>query len=1205
MTTVLFAALLLLAGQQGPQTTGSTPTFDAPPTLTNAPVVLPPAPEVKNVDEPTPPPTSDDLQATPVVTELRLTLSTPNEGELERLEGYLKDILLRPANAATVDAVVNRLDRLQRYRKPICRTEHIDAGRAVMACSLRRTRVVRQVLVETRDVLSLDGVNTGLPLAILENDLKKRVLLRSGEPLDDESAGRSRVARQRTRIEDFLEREGYYGAQVRIDTLAVDGDSGDNDVDVVIRVLGGSFVKVRRVNITSFGPLSQQRLTDGFGKMCLTGEGLLDGVFIGNLTSCFNKRRLQATIDHYTQDLHDKGYPEARLRVTPTFVDPRSRKPGVDASCLHGLETVKILSEEKLPLPPLCVDLDVEVIAGNHVVTRFHLEDANQPIVDDPSFLEGTANFFRETFLEPLGRVWQTTFDNPVETANDTTVIKDTLQGRLTFNEAGSVDEAEAKLSLERVEAYMAERGYPAPQIELVFQQYDSGDVAVDYTIRPGDPVPVVDVRIIGNSSIPEEEIFDEVELAARPRSFTSSGFLGKTALDDDVLRLRSFFGSRGYPEAEVRVHATRDEMGKVHVVFIVDQGERFLIDRVLFAGGDPAMAKDVLAVLAHCQHAVAQLEERKPQEGTDCKDNPLLPDEMDADARRVEAVYAGHGYPPVESAVELGFGEHGALVRVSVFPLGATGEARSQPKPKNVRRLRMGEVFVEGNIETRREVLLREMGIDDLAPGSKLDPQKISLGVSRLRRTGLYSRVDLELLTATETGVAVVGAPDEDIAGETAHVRVSVEERPSTTIDVSVGFSTQQLFSLRLEGRNKNLFGTMFDGSASMDLGLFIGRFSQVRTQIRWPRLLGTDLSLSFTPIAVSYKDDPAGIFLPAPSTPAGQKVALSWERPDSRRRLFSLGSSVALDWRATNINPLIDDKLTIGAAIEGRGDWLDINGPYYAPLSPEAFSSVDGLVNLLSTTDPVPVIALTPRIAYSNVDNPFDPKAGGAAEVFVRTVPFALAPYLVLGTQARGYFSILDDKVTFAGGVRLRWGFVGEARGKNGERLCPTDEPCEWALMQNDLLRLGGERTVRGVGENAIGITPAQIFDQSLKPNLVGGQAQTGIRPGLFGAVANFEVRFSLIPQLFVGELKPAIFTDIGVSTDDLNFAADDQAALAEGKTAAFLVDRRYAVSVGAGLRYVLPVGPLAIDVAYSPFDEATGNVPVRVYVLLGYIF
>ena len=40
-------------------------------------------------------------------------------------------------------------------------------------------------------------------------------------------------------------------------------------------------------------------------------------------------------------------------------------------------------------------------------------------------------------------------------------------------------------------------------------------------------------------------------------------------------------------------------------------------------------------------------------------------------------------------------------------------------------------------------------------------------------------------------------------------------------------------------------------------------------------------------------------------------------------------------------------------------------------------------------------------------------------------------------------------------------------------------------------------------------------------------------------------------MIPHLFIGELKPAVFTDLGVSTDDLNFRTP---AIAEGRMEAF---------------------------------------------------
>jgi outer membrane protein assembly factor BamA len=1115
------------------------------------------------------------------IASLRVTLASPQRGELERLEGYLRDVLGEPASPAIVADVSRRLDLLGRYTAPMCRLDRAVGGGddVTLSCAVRRARVVRAVRVETHDVVTVGGAAMGLPLALLESDLKKRVFLRAGEPIDDEDAlGRGRIGRQRARIEDFLEREGYYGAQVTIGIVRVDDGP---DVDVVVRVRGGSFVRVRRVDVAAFGPISQRELTESYSRMCLTGEGLLDGVFVGNLTSCFNRRRLQATTDKFLTTLRKGGHPEARIRVTPTFVDPLAPPlGGVDDDCTLSRADLHDLTVRKLPVPPRCVDLRVEVLAGPEIVTRFHADDGNGLIVDPP-LVAGSVRWLRETFVEPSSRLLQLTLGTPPATATDSTLVEEDLRRRLTFTEAASTDEEEARLGLDNVREYLASRGYAAAQPSLTYRRYDDGNVAVDYDLHPGELTPVDRVRVLGATTFSSKKILDGAELASLPRTFTTPGFVTAADIDADVKRLVTWFGKQGFPEANVAAHATRDGDGNVEVVFVVDEGPRFLVDRVVLAGGDDALTPEVLGAIAHCRGAPGSSPLQPPTQGTACRGTPLRPDEFDPDARRVEAVYAAHGYPPVQSIVELGFDDAGKpLVRVSVVPAAATSAEREEPQSGNVKPLRLGEIFVEGNLDTDRDVLLREMGLDQARPGDRLDPTKIAAGVSRLRRTGLYSRVDLEFL----------GVQDND---DTAHVRVTVEERPSATVDLSMGFSTQQLFSLRLEGRQKNLLGSMFDASAAADMGLFIGRASSVRTQLRWPRVLGTDLSLSFTPLALSYTDEPAGLVKTVPSTNAGQQVGAAWSLPDPRRRLFSTGTSLALDWRASGVHPLVDDKLTIGAALEARSDWLQVQGEYLAPLSAEAFRKLDGLLDVIDLVEPTPVVSLTPRIAYSNIDNPFDPHTGAGAELFVRTAPFALAPYAVLGAQARGYTSALDDRLTLAGGMKLRWGFAADS----GRCLTDDTQRCEWALMQNDLLRPGGDRTVRGVDENGIGVVGIK-YDQNLSPVLAQRVVQTGVRPGFFGAVVNLEARFTLIRQLFLGELKPAVFTDIGVSTDD--------ASMPWKSVGDLLIDQRVGISVGAGLRYVLPVGPLSVDVAWSPFRERTaGELPVTVSGALGYIF
>jgi outer membrane protein assembly factor BamA len=1110
-----------------------------------------------------------------------VSLADPQEGELERLEGYLRDVLGQPASPTIVAEVSRRLDVLGRYTAPVCRLDPVAAGGAdvALSCVVRRARVVRAVRVETRDVLNTTGAAKGLPLALLESDLKKRVFLRSGEPIDDEDAlGRGRIGRQRARIEDFLEREGYYGAQVTIRTVPVDDGP---DVDVIVNVRGGSFVRVRRVDVVAFGPISQRELVESYSRMCLTGEGLLDGAFVGNLTSCFNRRRLQATTDKFLATLRKSGHPEARIRVTPSFVDPKAPPVGaVDDDCTLPRSDLRDLTARKLPLPPRCVDLRVEVIAGPEIITRFHVDDGTGLVVDPP-LVGGSVRWLRETFAEPSSRLLQIALGSPPGTAADTTLVEGDARQRLTFTEAASTDEEEARLSLDRVRDYLASRGYAAAQTTMTYRRYADGNVAVDIAIRPGDVTPVERVRVLGSKTFSSEAILDEAELASVPRTFTSPGFVTAGDIDADVKRLVAWFALQGFPEASVSAHAIRDSWDNVEVVFIVEEGPRFLLDGVVLAGGDPVLAPDVLGAIAHCRGAPSSPPLEPPRKGADCRGTPLRPDEFEPDAQRVEAVYAAHGYPRVESFVELGFSDGGKpIVRVSVVPLGAGADERREPHTGNVKALLLGEIFVEGNLATDRDVLLREMGLERTRAGDRLDPTRIAGGVSRLRRTGLYSRVDLEF----------IGVDDGD---DTAHVRVTVEERPSATVDLSMGFSTQQLFSLRLEGRQKNLLGSMFDASAAADLGLFIGRASSARTQLRWPRVLGTDLSLSFTPLALSYTDGPAGLVKTVPSTSAGQQVGAAWSLPDPRRRLFSAGTSLALDWRAASVHPLVDDKLTIGAAIETRSDWLQLQGDYLAPLSPDAFARLDGLLDVVTEVEPAPVVSLTPRIAYSNIDNPFDPRTGAAGELFVRTAPFAAAPFAVVGAQARGYKTIIDDRLTFAGGLKLRWGLAADS----GRCLADDVQRCEWALMQNDLLRPGGDRTVRGVDENGIGVVGIK-YDQNLSPVLEKRIVQSGVRPGFFGAVVNLEARFTLVRQLFLGELKPAVFTDIGVSTDD---ASTPWRTVDE-----LLLDQRIGVSVGAGLRYVLPVGPLSIDVAWSPFRERTaGELPVSVSGALGYIF
>src|SRR5690606_3777400 len=97
--------------------------------------------------------------------------------------------------------------------------------------------------------------------------------------------------------------------------------------------------------------------------------------------------------------------------------------------------------------------------------------------------------------------------------------------------------------------------------------------------------------------------------------------------------------------------------------------------------------------------------------------------------------------------------------------------------------RVSRGEIFLEGNFRTERHAILNEMGLSS-DPEPRLDPLDISDGVSRLRRTGLFSRVDY----------TYVGREDRR---QQLDVVVQVEERKAGAIDFAVAYSTQDLGQL------------------------------------------------------------------------------------------------------------------------------------------------------------------------------------------------------------------------------------------------------------------------------------------------------------------------------------------------------------------------------------------------------------------------
>jgi len=1086
------------------------------------------------------------------VTFIEVAVDRERDGETAELVNYLRPLIGREAVRATAARAEELLVDVGRYRAAVCRLWKEERHRGRLRCGVSRARTIRAVQVE------------GLPLMLLVTDLKKRVFLRPGEILDQKDAsGRDRVTRQRIRVEEYLERLGFYGAKVEVLTPPV---SKEADVDVTIRIEGGSFVRVHDVVVEEAGPIAARELERRFSSLCLSVDGSLEAAERLSF-ACLTRERVVSAREEIEALARARGFPEARVSVDTVILSPIAKD--TPEECRDDDAEIERARREDREPAPRCARLVVRVRQGPRVVPRIVVErqrgdPEDLQVVDDrvralfapgvvQPVLDLTSGLFhsaRKLLIDPIGRALQVMLDDDVAAARDSILYLSTLEEALTFEEAGSSDEEEVEASRQALLDVLAERGRLLAEVRAE-REVRGDEVFVTFRVRPGPPVAVFRVRFFGNDSFSDDELKDAVPLSAKPRGLVSPGFVGQADLDDDAVRLMQFYASRGFHEASVVVETSLHQGGDVEIHYYVEEGERFALAELTVEGGRDGLLPEVLAAIAHCRRPEA---DRAPRTTTDCVGAAFLPDELEADRTRVLNVYVAHGYPYTQVEVLPDFVEAGPAVRVRIGSVRDEEFAPRAPEP-----VTLGQVFIDGNDHTERSVMLRELGVEE----GPLEPTAVALGVSRLRRTGLYNKVALHY----------IGIEDKD---DTVHMRVLVEERPTLTYDTSLAFSTNRFFSVRNEVRERNFLGRMLDLSLLADIGLFVGRYSIIEPELRWPRFLGWPFWLRVTP-AVVYEDRPGALVSRAPAERGPTVAIASWDAADVRRRNLKLMNKVALEWRPANID------LVVGVDYELRLEWDDPQSKPLDPLSLDALTHVDGLVDVVQVR-PIRVSTFTPRVTWRSLDNPFDPARGFTVDVsarlgapFIGNEEWLSVPQLGLA----GYYTV--GRVTFAGRLRS---WAAYAFGEEGRRSI---------ALQQDLVATGGDRSVRGYLQDRIGVRDLPARAAAGEDVTVDGHL------ALIGAVTNLEVRYTLVRGFFLGDLKGAAFVDAGLVTHN------DRALLDDDRAIGVLTDTtapRVGVGVGLGVRYVLPVGPLSLDVACSPLprpnsERCTGHLQ------LGYAF
>jgi len=403
----------------------------------------------------------------------------------------------------------------------------------------------------------------------------------------------------------------------------------------------------------------------------------------------------------------------------------------------------------------------------------------------------------------------------------------DELTAQLTFDDSASADDLEIAASALAIQHHYQRNGWfdAAVSWERDRKRIDNtgGDSSFDlirYRIDAGQQRMLRGVELVGVHALSEDDVRAVMLTRASSVSFRLLGG-GSTPvtteqLEADAARIADLYHGRGYLAATVQVTAspapeTLDDAATtaallaadrrttdLYVRFAIREGERTEVGKVdlLFEGPHTATREQVLEQL-----------------GVRAGD-PFIAADLQAARARIESWYWKLGRPRAQ--VKLDFDQRDPRRVTATY----TVEERQE--------LRVGKVIVRGNFRTARWVILDELGFEE---GALLTDELYARGKRRLRATGLFSAVKIDLINFDET------------REDRINVAVWVEERNDVkaNIDLEGGYSDQKSAYIKGAPTFPNPFGNGISISSGVTFGADVlelrRAFEAEELAIRFPR--------------------------------------------------------------------------------------------------------------------------------------------------------------------------------------------------------------------------------------------------------------------------------------------------------------------------------------------------------------------------------
>ena len=287
--------------------------------------------------------------------------------------------------------------------------------------------------------------------------------------------------------------------------------------------------------------------------------------------------------------------------------------------------------------------------------------------------------------------------------------------------------------------------------------------ICVSNLLFANDPPKVRQIKVRGNHLFTERQIVDLI-------SNKRASIFSIETLQSDLQKIRSCYYDRGYLLTEVySKHTFSDDSSTVDIEYEIIEGEEITLGEIIIEG-----------------NTVFPVDEILMQFNTKTE-RPLQQDILEQDIKNLLDNYSRSGYPLASVNV----------TDISIQRKEGRNTLKLVVNIKEGQKVYIQEYQVRGNKETKKDIILREVGIPK---GEIYNQDKIDKIPFRLNRLGIFSKVYLPELYLIENGGGLILRVEEGMTNSFDGVLGYVPKSASGENGYLTG-----LLSVSM----KNLFGT------------------------------------------------------------------------------------------------------------------------------------------------------------------------------------------------------------------------------------------------------------------------------------------------------------------------------------------------------------------------------------------------------------